>query len=220
MGGGFDPNMVVTSVMVFLSADPSDYHHISVYIYIYAHMSHYLMAGLITHCWIFPNTFGNTHTSLVSSLFIPSSPLGPNEGGNHAAESRGAADDAKFGPGLCKRSPLSTGFDEIDFDPLNLKALEKNAPPKMWSQIWPKFLWHWVFEALLSHFPGKIFGMGSKYVKMSRSNDGCCLPIAIGQTWWGVQPSADAADDPEQSYVAGGRWWPHWDFHLRVCTLW
>ena len=97
-------------------------------------MSHYLMAGLITHCWIFPDTFGSTHTSLVSSLFIPSSPLGPNEGGNHAAESRGAADDAKFGPGLCKRSPLSTlstGFNEIDFDPLNLKALEKNAPPKM-----------------------------------------------------------------------------------------
>ena len=46
------------------------------------------------------------------------------EGGNHAAESRGAADDAKLGPGLCKR-PLSTGLDGFGFDPLNLKALEK-----------------------------------------------------------------------------------------------
>ena len=57
----------------------------------------------------------------MSSLFT-TSPFDGTEGGNHAAESRGAADDAKFGLGLCTRSPLSIGFDGFDFDPPNLKG--------------------------------------------------------------------------------------------------
>lgn len=64
-------------------------------------MSHDLMAGLIIPMVGYFRTRLETHIyfSCVQSVH-PKLSVG-TEGGNHAAESRGAADDAKFGPGLC-----------------------------------------------------------------------------------------------------------------------